>query len=69
MSLVEIKDAVGKLSPKELSELTAFLVEQDNASWDKQMDEDSVAGKLDFLIEQADRAEAAGELRDWPTNK
>ncbi len=30
------------------------------------MDEDSAAGKLDFLIEQADRAEAAGKLRDWP---
>lgn len=69
VSLAELKSAVRDLPPQELAELAAFIAEQDNAAWDKQMDEDSAAGKLDFLIEQADRAEAAGELRDWPAKQ
>jgi len=69
VSLAEIKTAVSELSPEELAELAAFIAEQDNAAWDKQMDEDSASGKLDFLIEQADRAEATGKLRDWPAGQ
>jgi hypothetical protein len=41
---------VRELSPKELAELAAFIAEQDNAAWDKQIDEDSASGKLDFLL-------------------
>ena len=68
MSLAEIKDAVAGLSPNELAELTAFILAQDDPdAWDKQMERDAVAGKLDFLIEEAERAEKAGSLRDWPS--
>ncbi len=67
MSLIEIKQAVTRLSPDELAELTTFILEQDNPdAWDKQMAKDAAAGKLDFLIEQAERAENQGTLRDWP---
>jgi hypothetical protein len=66
MSLAEIKDAVTSLSPDELAELTAFILGQDPDEWDKQMERDAAAGKLDFLIEEADRAEGAGTLKDWP---
>ncbi|MFN2476311.1 MAG: hypothetical protein ABR526_08230 [Chthoniobacterales bacterium] len=69
MSLAELKNAVRELPPNELAELAAFVAEQDNAAWDKQMDEDSVSGKLDFLFDEANRAEAAGELRDWPADQ
>ena len=69
MSLAEIKSAVRELSPKELAELAAFIVEQDNIVWDKQMDANAEAGKLDFLIEQGDRAETTGKLRDWPADQ
>jgi hypothetical protein len=69
VSLAEIKSAVRELSPKELAELAAFIVEQDNIAWDKQMDANAEAGKLDFLIEQADRAETTGKLRDWPADQ
>jgi hypothetical protein len=69
VSLAEIKSAVRELSPKELAELAAFIVDQDNIAWDKQMDTNAEAGKLDFLIEQADRAEATGKLRDWPADQ
>ena len=66
MSLAEIKSAVDELSPKDLAELVAFLRERDSAAWDRQMEEDSAAGKLDFLFEEADQARSSGTLRDWP---
>lgn len=69
MSLSEIKSAVRDLSPKELAQLAAFIAEQDNAVWDKQMDEDAAAGKLDFLFDEAERERAAGQLRDWPADQ
>jgi hypothetical protein len=69
MSLADIKDAVRELSPKELAELAAFVSEQDNAEWDKQMEADATSGKLDFLFDEAKREGAAGQLRDWPGEK
>ena len=67
MSLAEIKSAVHALSPEELAELTAFILDQeDGDAWDKQMERDAAAGKLDFLHEEAERAEREGTLRDWP---
>ncbi len=66
MSLAEIKSALRQLPPNDLAELATFISEQDNAVWKRQMDEDSAAGKLDFLFEEADREEATGQLRDWP---
>jgi len=68
MSLAEIKEAVTGLTPQELAELTAFILEQDAPdAWDKQMEGDAAAGKLDFLIEEAERAEREGTLKDWPS--
>ena len=69
MSLAELKEAVRKLSERELAELAAFIAEQDNAAWDKQMDEDAASGKLDFLFEEADRERAKDKLRDWPADR
>lgn len=66
MSLAEIKSAVRELSPKELAELAAFILKQDDAAWTRQMGDDAAAGKLDFLFDEADRERAAGQLRDWP---
>jgi hypothetical protein len=66
MSLAEIKDAVRTLSSKELTELAKFVTEQDNAAWDKQMEEDAARGKLDFLFDEEERERAGGQLRDWP---
>jgi len=66
MSLAEIKTAVRELSPKELAELTAFIVKEDNAAWNAQMGSDATAGRLDFLFQEAERERAAGEMRDWP---
>jgi hypothetical protein len=66
MSLSEIKNAVRELSPKELAELASFISKQDNAAWDKQIEEDAASEKLDFLFNEAERERTAGQLRDWP---
>ena len=69
MSLAEIKNAVRALTPKELTELGAFILKQDNVAWDEQMEKDSATGKLDFLFDTAERERAADHLRDWPEKK
>ena len=69
MSLTEIKSAVRELSPKELAELAAFILKQDNVAWTRQLQDDAAGGKLDFLFDEADRERSAGQLRDWPENE
>ena len=66
MSLLEIKNAVDTLSPAELAELAAYVRERDATAWDSQSEQDTAAGKLDFLFEEADAARTDGSLRDWP---
>jgi hypothetical protein len=66
MSLAEIKSAVDDLSASELTELAAFIRDRDNASWDKQIEEDAASGKLDFLFDEAEKERKDGTLRDWP---
>jgi hypothetical protein len=68
VTLAEIKQAVTKLRPEEVTALTAFLVELDNAAWDKQIEADAASGKLDFLFEEAEKERTRGTLRDWPEN-
>jgi len=69
MSLAEIKRAVRQLSPRELAELSAFILEEDNAVWDEQIERDAASGKLDFLFQEADHQRQAGKLRDWPEDE
>ncbi|MEA3188712.1 MAG: hypothetical protein QOD99_2542 [Chthoniobacter sp.] len=66
MSLVELKTAVEELSPKELTELAAFIRERDNGAWDAQIETDSASGKLDALFHEAEEERESGVLRDWP---
>ena len=70
MSTVEeIERAVEQLSPPDLARLRRWFIERDNAQWDREMEQDAVAGKLDFLFEEAAGERKAGELRDWPPDK
>ena len=66
MSLAEIKSAVDQLSPKEFAELIAFLRERDSAAWDKEIEEDIAAGRLDAVIREVDEDIRAGRLTDLP---
>ena len=70
MSTVEeIIDAVKQLTEAEKDDFLDKLrqVEFQDA-WDRQMEIDAKAGKLDCLVREADEAMRSGILRDWPGN-
>jgi hypothetical protein len=65
----EIEAAIHDLPPEEYRRLAVWLREFEASRWDTEMDEDSSAGKLDFLFEEAESESAQGSLREWPQRK
>ncbi|MGA9378697.1 MAG: hypothetical protein WBV73_08005 [Phormidium sp.] len=63
MNITEIKTSVTQLSQNELAELIEWLDEFQESQWDKQIEEDLKAGRLDHLIEQAEKAFDEGKCR------
>ena len=62
MSKVEsIEQQIKALSPEELAQLRAWFDEFDWGLWDRQLERDAAAGKLDALAEKALRDHAAGK--------
>ena len=55
----EIERAIQQLSAEELAAFRAWFAEFDARIWDRQLEEDAAAGKLDALAEEALR-----DLRD-----
>lgn len=65
MSTVEeIKSAIETLPPNDFAQLRQWFSEKDWDQWDKQIEEDSASGKLDFLAEEAMREKENGELKE-----
>ncbi len=63
MTQVEtIQAAIESLSSADYAVLRAWFQERDWQAWDRQIEKDSASGKLDFLKEEAKRAEQAGNL-------
>ena len=56
-----IEEEIKSLSPSELAELRDWLSEHDWAEWDRQIERDSAAGKLEKLFEKARVDHAAGK--------
>jgi hypothetical protein len=52
-TVVEIERAVEQLSPSELSAFRAWFAEHDAAQWDRQLEADIIAGRLDAPGEKA----------------
>ena len=52
---------VQALSPEELAQFRAWFLEYDWAAWDRQLERDVQAGRLDQLAEKALRDHAAGK--------
>jgi hypothetical protein len=62
MNKVEaIEREVRSLSPEELATFRAWFLEFDADAWDRQIEEDGRAGKLDTLAEKAIEAYRAGK--------
>ncbi len=64
MSEVEqIENRIKNLSPEELGRLRAWFEEFDALAWDRQIESDSAAGKLDHFIEESLAEHKAGKSR------
>ena len=67
MSVGEIKEAVGKLTPAELAEVSAFIAQKEAKDWDGQIDADfAPGGRLASVIEEVKADYQAGRTRDLP---
>jgi hypothetical protein len=60
----ELKSEIEQLSENEFAELVQWLSERDWQRWDKQIEADAAADKLDFLVQEAFEAKAKGKLKD-----
>jgi hypothetical protein len=63
MSVQELKEAITKLEPEELSELERWIADYKFALWDAQLEEDVRAGRLDQIAEEAEREYQAGLVK------
>jgi hypothetical protein len=59
-----IQAEIESLSSEDFARLREWIVERDWQNWDRQIERDSAAGKLDFLREEAQAAKQQGTLRD-----
>ncbi len=58
----EIKDAISLLPEEEYARLRQWFSERDWEKWDKQIEEDSEAGRLGSLIKEATEEKQKGKL-------
>ncbi len=65
-TVAEIKAAISGLSLEERAEVARCLHEWEDDGWDRQMQRDLAAGKLDRLLAKVDADIEAGKLRDLP---
>lgn len=60
----EIENTILSLPRKEYEELRRWFLERDWDEWDREIEEDSRTGKLDFLVREAEEAKRKGKLRE-----
>ena len=65
-TVAEIKAAIAQLTLEERAEVARCLHEREDDAWDKQMQQDLVAGKLDRLLAKVDSDIDPGKLREMP---
>lgn len=63
-SVEEIKAIIEKLPEKDFIMLRKWILEKDWERWDKEIEEHSRKGLLDFLVEEALEEKRAGKLKD-----
>jgi len=60
MSVTEIEAAITELTSKDLDELISWLAEYHAKIWDRQIEEDLEAGRLDAVLAEVDKEYEAG---------
>jgi hypothetical protein len=63
--LATIEEKIRALSPEELAEFRHWFAEFDAATWDRQLERDVKAGKLDAVADEALRDHAAGKSTEF----
>jgi hypothetical protein len=61
--LAELETEVKRLSERDYGEFRRWFLERDWLDWDRQIEADSAAGKLDFLVQEARDAKRSKRLR------
>jgi hypothetical protein len=54
MSIAEIEAAISQLPRREFAELMSWLQQYEAEAWNRQIEEDLAAGRLDRLISEAE---------------
>jgi hypothetical protein len=62
--LEQIEKRIQNLSPEEFAKFRAWFIEFDARAWDKQIEADVKAGKLDGLVAEALADYKAGKARE-----
>lgn len=62
MTLKDIQSAIADLPREEFDRLFRWMKEEFWEAWDREIEADDCAGKLDFLREEADAEKANGTL-------
>lgn len=62
--LEELETVITRLPEEEYRQLRRWFLETDWERWDREIQEDSRAGRLDFLMKEALDAKRKGTLRD-----
>jgi hypothetical protein len=65
-TVAEIETAIQKLKPQEIHEVADWLQELRDELWDKQIDADAKAGRLDKMIGKAKADYRAGKATPFP---
>ena len=60
----EVQKAITDLPKSEYDKLIRWLQEYDWEQWDRELEEDVEAGRLDFLAERVAEAKRQGTLKD-----
>ena len=60
----ELKADIERLPGEEVAELFRWLSEKEWERWDKEIEADSQAGRLDFLVREAVDQKAKGTLKE-----
>lgn len=60
MTLIELEKQVSQLPPDQLAKFIQWVKQLDSDLWDKQIEEDAAAGRLDHLAAEAIAEDDAG---------
>jgi hypothetical protein len=63
-TIEEIEDAVRRLSPEQRAAFRAWYAEFDADEWDRQLEADVAAGRLDWLVAEARKDLEEGRCTD-----